>query len=50
MAKKAIQRMKTLLSEQSWSIHNIVAVQKCIIIWIDFPRIDDLFLQINLNL
>lgn len=26
MAKKAIQRMKTLLNEQSWSIYDIVAV------------------------
>ena len=26
MAKKAIQRMKTVLNGQSWSIYNIVAV------------------------
>lgn len=26
MAKKAIQGMKTLLNEQSWSIYDIVAV------------------------
>lgn len=50
MAKKAIQRMKALLNEQSWLIHNIVAVWKCIIIWIEFPRIGDLVLQVNLNI